>query len=63
MWCMAINSAHSIFWSPGSLYATLRFLKGLYIPYPIFFSFPMLLGYFFGWYMTRPCSNNILVGI
>ena len=53
VWCMAINFACSIFWSHGSLSAILRFLKGLYIPYHVFFSFPMLLGYFFGWY-KRP---------
>ena len=36
VWCMAISSAHSIFWSPGSLFAILRFLKGLHISYPAF---------------------------
>ena len=50
MWCIAMSYALKIFWSPGSLYAILRFLKGLYIPYPTFFSPPMFLGYCFGGY-------------
>ena len=36
VWCIAINYALSIFWSPGSLSMILRFLKGLYILYPVF---------------------------
>ena len=39
VWCIAIISARSIFWGPGNLYAILRFLKGLYIPYHAFFCF------------------------
>ena len=33
VWCMAIIYARRIFCSPGNLFAILRFLKGLYIPY------------------------------
>jgi hypothetical protein len=33
---MAMSSARRIFWSPGSLSAILRLLKGLYIPYHAF---------------------------
>ena len=36
VWCIAISSALSIFWTPGSLSEILRFLKGLYIPYLVF---------------------------
>ena len=32
VWCIAMSSARRIFWSPGSISAILRFLKGLYIP-------------------------------
>ena len=35
VWCIAINSALSMFWSPRSLSVILRFLKGLYIPYHV----------------------------
>ena len=45
VWCIAINSALSMFWSPCSLYVTLRCLKGLYIPYPAFsvFQYPQVI--------------------
>ena len=39
VWCIAIIYACSIFWSPSSLFAILRFLKWLYIPYPAFSRF------------------------
>ena len=42
VWCMAINSARRIFWTPGNRSAILRFLKGLYIPYHVFSRFQCL---------------------
>ena len=39
VWCIAIIFARSMFWSPGSHLAILRFLKGLYMPYPTFSRF------------------------
>jgi hypothetical protein len=36
VWCIAMSYTLGIFWSHGSLYAILRFLKGLYIPYLAF---------------------------
>jgi hypothetical protein len=45
VWYMALIYARSIFCSLGSLYEILRFLKGLYIPCPVFsrFQCPLLV--------------------
>ena len=39
VWCKTMSYARRIFWSSGSLSAILRFLKGLYMPYPAFSRF------------------------
>ena len=47
VWCIAINSARSMFCSPGSLFAILRFFKGVVYAISCIFLFSVSLSRFF----------------